>query len=993
MIKRISLLTLVTLLCFSSGLFAQNKKNRQTILQETNRLYLQKLSRIWTERNAAAKKEAEKKAREMGWPIKGSENGRAFELMRLTPDGKPVYYQTDNFYAAKTINTDELYNGGSLGLNIQGQNMIVGIWDGGPVRGTHNFLNGRVIQKDGVTFTGPDDLNRHATHVTGTMIAGNTTRYRGMAFEATAWAHDWNNDDAEMAVRASEGLLVSNHSYGMRAFDFMGNRLVDVYWFGKYSVDARNWDDIMYNAPYYLIVDAAGNDRSFSANGPDKGGYDMLTGNSTNKNGITVAAVRRVTSYSGPNSVIMSNFSNWGPTDDGRIKPEISSQGVNVGSCVSDSDIAIATYSGTSMAAPSVTGSLILLQQLYNETYGNYMRSATLKGLTLHTAREAGTHPGPDYAFGWGLMDTAGAAEAIVNNGLTSLIKQITLHQGETYSFTVNVPRNSPQTLRASICWTDPAGQVITGTPTDLLDNPTPALVNDLDIRVTDENGTVYYPWKLDPANPSHAAVTGDNVVDNFEKVRVLNASGTYTITVSHKNILKYNKQDVSIVVTGISNPFAINSVNGDSRDICADTNTSATFDLRYTKSSSISGSTTFSLNGLPAGATATFTPSSLTADGTFSLQIDGLDNVDAGMYNLEVVGTNGNVQIVKELLLHVLKNTFAPQNLLTPDDGALDMKKPFSLEWEEHPNAQRYQLQIAVNSDFSNVIIDEIVNNTSYLITESTYGISNDGSTYYWRVKPINDCAEGNFSTPRSFATLQIICTQNFNTTQVTIPSTANTTPIESVINLAQSTIVSKTKVYVSISHTKISDLEIKLVSPQGTEVILNQSGTCQGNYQDIQVMYDDDSDKNLECYDTSPAIRDDVKPFESLATFNGEDAQGDWTLSISDPVNGDGGSLNLWALEICEENWLGVENQDFELFNVWPNPSNGQINVQLSAGKLIDLRLMDMSGREVFHRTYNNTGGTFTRNVVFGHLQKGVYLLQANSDNKAGTKRIIIK
>ncbi len=981
---------LITFIMFSFVLFAQNKKEEKKVLNETNRQYLQELSRLWTAQNLKAKQAALQKAEEMGWPIRGSRNGRAFELMRLTPEGEPVYYQTDNFYAAKSINTDKLYNGGGLGLNIQGQNMIVGIWDGGAVRGTHNFLNGRVIQKDGTVFNGANDLNRHATHVTGTLIAGNTTRYRGMAFEATAWASDWFNDDAEMAARASEGLLVSNHSYGMRAFNFYGQRLIDVYWFGKYSNDARNWDEIMFNAPYYLIVDAAGNDRSYSYNGPDKGGYDMLTGNSTNKNGITVAAVARVSSYNGPNSVQMSSFSNWGPTDDGRIKPELSAQGVNVGSCVSDSDIAIDTYSGTSMAAPSVTGSLILLQQLFNETYGNYIRSATLKGLALHTAREAGNHPGPDYAFGWGLMNTAAAAETIVNNGLTSYIKEITLHQGETYSFTVNA--DGSQALMASICWTDPAGHVLTGTPTDLLDNPTPALVNDLDIRIT-KNGTTYYPWKLNPANYSAAATTGDNTVDNFEKIQVNNPSGTYTITVSHKADLRYNKQDFSLIVTGISNPFAINSTDGDSRDICSDNTTSTTYNLRYTKAASTTGATNFSLNGLPAGASATFTPASLSADGTFSLQIDGLDNVPAGIYNLEVVGTNAGQQMVKELQLHVLKDTFASQNLLSPDDGALDMKRPFNLEWEAHPNAQKYQLQIAVNQNFSNIILDETVNNTSYLIKKNTYGISDDGSTYYWRVKPINDCAEGDFSTPRSFTTLQIVCTQNFNTNSVSIPSTANSTPIESVINFAQSSTVSNTKVYVSINHTNISDLEIKLISPQGTEVVLDQSGTCQGNYQDIQVIYDDESENNLECNPDSPAIRDDVKPFEALSTFNGEDAQGNWTLSISDPVNGNGGSLNLWALEICEELWQDVEEQQFELFKVWPNPSDGQISVQLSAGKLIDLRLIDLSGREVFHRTYNNLNNTFTKEVVLGHLKKGIYLLQINSADKSGVKRIIIK
>jgi len=981
-------LSFLFILFFLSG-FSQTRKERIQILSHSNTSQLLYLQNKFTMANTKAKQEAVQRAKIMGWPVKGIDHGVAFELVRLTADGQPVYYQTENYYAAKTINTDKLYSGGNLGLNIQGQNMIVGIWDGGAVRATHQFLTGRVTQRDGAIFNGPDDLNRHATHVTGTMIANGVTRYRGMAFNASVWAQDWINDDAEMAARAAEGLLLSNHSYGMRSFNYYGQRLIDVYWFGKYSDEARNWDEIMFNAPYYLAVDAAGNDRYYAANGSNKGGYDMLTGNSTNKNGLTVAAVRRVSSYSSPSSVVMSGFSNWGPTDDGRIKPEISAQGVSVSSCTSDTDTSTDTYDGTSMAAPTVTGSLLLLQQLYHETYGNYIKSATVKALALHTAREAGSHPGPDYAFGWGLMDTAKAAETIVDNGLSSLIKEITLNQGETYSFTVEADGTEP--LMASICWTDPAGHVITGTPADLLDNSTPALVNDLDIRIT-KNSTVYYPWKLNPANPSAAATTGDNLVDNFEKIQVNNASGSYTITISHKGNLKYNKQDVSIIVTGINNPFAVNTTNGAKRAVCTANNTSTTYELLYTKTNNVSGATTFSLNGLPAGASAVFSPPSLSVNGNFNLEITGLDNVAAGLYNLEVVATNGGASVIKNLELHVLKNAFAPMYLLVPADGAIDLKKPFNLEWEPHPNAEEYQLQIAVNPDFSNIILDEIVPATSFLIKEHTYGIT-DGSTYYWRVKPKNQCADGVFSESRSFSTLQIHCTQEFNTTSVNIPTTVNNTPIESHINYSATNIISKTKVFVDIAHTRISDLEIKLISPSNTEVILNQAGTCAGNYQNIQVVYDDASENFLDCHDSSPAIRDDMKPFETLSVLNGEDAQGDWTLQITDSVDGDGGSLNMWALEICEEISAALTDQKFDLFKVWPNPSNGQVNIELNAGRIIDLKLMDLSGRVVFSRVYHNNGDTFTKSIILGHLNKGVYLLQVHSNDKSGIKRIIIK
>ncbi len=972
---------------------AQTKKQRKEITKYYNITTLKNLSEKFSKQFKKEKKEALIIAKQKGWKIKGvDKNGSAYELIRIDTDGNPVYYQTTNYFAAKTIRTDKVYNNGGLGLNLQGQNMIVGLWDGGPVRLTHQKLNGKVVQRDNIAFNGANDLNRHATHVSGTMIAKASPgglSARGMAFDAHEWAHDWNNDAGEMANEAAAGLLVSNHSYGMRSFDYYGNRLIDIYWFGKYNSEARNWDEIMFNAPYYLAIDAAGNDRYYASNGSNKGGYDMLTGNSTTKNGITVAAIRRVNNYSGPSSVHMSGFSNWGPTDDGRIKPDISGQGVSVYSCVSDSDTSYATYDGTSMASPTITGSSILLQQHYHDVYGNYMRASTLKGLILHTADEAGSNPGPDYKFGWGLMNTGKAAVAISDNGIKSIIKEVNLSQGDTYSFTVHADGTKP--LMASICWTDPAGNVITGTPANLLDNPTPALVNDLDIRVT-KNGTTYYPWKLNPASPANAATKGDNLVDNFEKVQVDNPSGDYTITISHKGNLLYGNQKVSIIVTGIAHPFAINSTNGDDKAVCSDLNTSTTYQLHYKPAANTSGNTGFSLTGLPTGASVNINPNSLSAEGDFTVTISNLNNVVAGKYTMEVIGqNNGNTQD-KQIKLHVLKNNFNNQVLINPADASIDLETPFNLEWEENPNAQKYRLQIAYNSNFSNLLFDDDVLNTSYLITENTYGISSGGH-YYWRVKPVNECASGNFSSPRSFTMLNIDCGQAFNQTPVTIPSQANSNPITSILNYPNAVNIDEMHVYVNISHSKISDLKVSLISPSNTSVVLTNSGTCQGNFSNIDVTYRDDATSNIGCNSTPPAIGGETTPFEALANFNGENAGGNWTLKVEDPINYNGGSINIWALEICTKNYAGVENNSFDLFKVWPNPTHNQVNLDLRTNEDIEIKLIDNMGRAVYNKSFKRNNDLFSRKILFGNLKKGVYLLYVRSKNKQALKKLIIE
>ncbi len=482
------------------------------------------------------------------------------ELIDVLPNGEIIYAKTDNAGAALTARANKLYNGGGLGINIQGQNMTAGVWDGGNALNTHQeFIVGGVSKislEDGTTF------EDHPTHVAGTICAqGISSLVRGVAFNSSVKSFDWTGDLAEMTTQAANGLLVSNHSYGTGS-------LGSIWFYGAYDSRARTIDNIAYNNPYYLPVVSAGNDRNeTTAPGSlqiaSKGGYDMIFGHGNAKNVITVAAVGQVNTYTGPSSVAMSSFSSWGPSDDGRIKPDISMKGVNVRSTLSTSDTATGIESGTSMASPGVTGVVLLLQQYYNSLYGNFMRAATVKGLILHTADEAGEFPGPDYQFGWGLINAERAAITILDkgnaNGSKSVIEELTLNNGATFTKTITSSGSSP--LKASISWTDPqAPSPNSGT----IDPSTKYLVNDLDIKIT-KDGTTYYPWKLEGmAVPSESASNNStNNTDNFERIDIQNPSGTYTITVTHKGILTGGNQKFSLITTSENlSTLSISEVN-----------------------------------------------------------------------------------------------------------------------------------------------------------------------------------------------------------------------------------------------------------------------------------------------------------------------------------------------------------------------------------------------------------------------------------------------
>ena len=497
-------------------------------------------------------------------------DGRVIEMINVI-DGQPVYYITDNLGAAQTTRADELWEGGSTGLGISGEGYNqVGSWDAGHVRKTHQeFMDqgvSRAIPKDGNYPT-----HYHSTHVAGTIIAaGVVPNAKGMSYGAELQYWQWTSDDSEMADAAADGLEISNHSYGQisgwnwdnGSWTWYGNPSAsptEDYSFGFYSGSARQWDQIAYNAPNYLIVKSAGNDRgdgpgNAGQNGnPEKDGgtdgYDCISGSGVSKNIMTVGAVNQVSEYTGPESVVMSGFSGWGPADDGRIKPDIVGKGVNVYSTMDGSNTSYAALNGTSMSSPNVAGTLALLQKYYQDTHNEIpMRSATLKGLVLHTADEAGNHPGPDYIFGWGLMNAVRASELITEDTIQVVIDELLLEGGGLHIRDIDVPEGAD--LRVTLCWTDPEGMPVS----PQLNPRDPMLVNDLDITITDASFNIFYPYQLDYDNPSAAASNNSkNYLDNVEMIFMPQAeAGTYTITITHDGWLEGNEQAFSLIISGI---------------------------------------------------------------------------------------------------------------------------------------------------------------------------------------------------------------------------------------------------------------------------------------------------------------------------------------------------------------------------------------------------------------------------------------------------------
>ncbi|MDO1446735.1 S8 family serine peptidase [Rhodocytophaga aerolata] len=336
------------------------------------------------------------------------------------------------------------------------------------------------------------EVSRHATEM-ATIAAGAGNSFitgKGVASGAriTSSAFDDLLPDADESYAALNA-WVQNHSYGTTIENF-------------YGIRAEAFDASANRNPALLHVFSSGNEGfAVSSNGPYQGvkGFANLTGNfKMSKNTLSVGAVDTVGRP--------MPFSSRGPAHDGRIKPEV---------------VAYST-AGSSNAAALVTGTVALLQQAYVQQTGKFPASALLKALLINSAMDAG-QAGIDHVTGYGHVDA-------YRTLLTLKSKHFftgKVNQGEKKKFTLQIPANACQ-LKITLVWNDLAASP----------NANVALVNDLDLQVTDHKGKQWLPWILDTTADSASlhkpAIRAADHLNNVEQISVDSlAAGTYTLSVN----------------------------------------------------------------------------------------------------------------------------------------------------------------------------------------------------------------------------------------------------------------------------------------------------------------------------------------------------------------------------------------------------------------------------------------------------------------------------
>jgi regulation of enolase protein 1 (concanavalin A-like superfamily) len=513
---------------------------------------------------------------------------------------KPVYMFTQNVNAAISTNADRMRMNPAfdpvVGDKISGDGLYVSVNDAALIAEHDEFQlpNGggsRIIHKGDVP---PIDASylvpEHSTHVAGTVGAwGHNPSIIGMAPRVwfRSFIQQYTTEVYSFGMsypgQSVDGTTINPRNAALQIRSVMGTTSLGRYHdFADpsrcvYDSTCKMFDQAMWDNPYYIQFYAAGNYAQANPDDRTISYYATLSVEYPNAKNITaIGAVEDATRDAAGHLTgggALTGFSSRGPTYDGRIKPDLVANGYRVlSSTVNRTSSATnlpLSASGTSMATPNAAGSAVLLVDYFNKRFpGHFLRSSTLRALLVNAADDLG-NPGPDYAYGWGLVNVSNSAEIIkryANVPASRVVAEDSLSANGTFTASYTCDGTGP--IRATLAWIDPAGPYLSPSTGDR----STRLVNDLNLRLISQGGTVYRPYVMpfvtgDGSAPAYddslytaAATTGNNTTDNVEQVVIATPpAGNYTLEVTRSATLTDGAdQKFSLAVSGMAQTLSV---------------------------------------------------------------------------------------------------------------------------------------------------------------------------------------------------------------------------------------------------------------------------------------------------------------------------------------------------------------------------------------------------------------------------------------------------
>jgi len=798
-----------------------------------------------------------------------------------------------------------------VSFGYSGAGVIMGVVDSG-VDLTHPDLSPRIV--GGFTFpgcsspAGGDDNSNggHGTHVAG-IIAG-----QGIGDGAGAGAEADAN-----GFLYGLGVATGAQIYSMASVDcgapwppaagwqelskrgLAGNAIgTNASWTtGEgpahgYQASERTFDMMIRDGDF----DAAGNQPflfAFSA-GNSGPGASTLTAPKEAKNPIVSASS---TNFRAGAITNISSFSSRGPAVDGRILPNISSPGEQIAStrrraggaacatAIAGTSNNYAFCSGTSMASPHTAGAAAIVTEWWRSTHSGATPSpAMVKALLVNGALDiGGAADVPNNNEGWGrihLPRTLGGAVPRHTVDQSVLLTNV----GDIHTISAGID-DPTKPVRITLAYTDAPGAV----------GANPALVNNLDLEVT--NGANTYKGNVLTAGVSATGGTAD-AKNNVENVFLpAGASGSVLVNVRATALPgdgvpgtgDTTDQDFALVCENCSlSPNYTLAPTVGSQEVC--TPNSAAYTLNIGSLLGYTNTVNLSTSNVPAGASANVTPTAVTPPGSATATLNP-GSLTAGSYSFNVDATSAAGP--RTLQLDFTLRTAAPAiaTLTSPTDLTTSAPLRPLLQWNAVAQSARYQVEIATDAGFSNIVLSQEVTGTQFQVPTPLQ----PETQYFWRVRGENGCGDGVYSTVSRFTTAFLFCSTSPTAIPDNVPAGVN-----SDVVVTRTGALTDVDVIVRITHTWPGDVSLRLThaaTNTSVNVGTRLGGTsCQTD--DVDARFNDSAPAVITCRATVPGIGGELRPTAVLSAFNTLALNSTWRLNVSDNAGQDTGTLTEWCL-----------------------------------------------------------------------------------------------
>jgi hypothetical protein len=482
---------------------------------------------------------------------------------------------------------------------------------------------------------------------------------------------------------------------------------------------------------------------------------------------------------------------------------------------------------------------------------------------------------------------------------------------------------------------------------------------------------------------------------DGIEDIIVPNSATTSArILVEAANNIFYNVNASNFTIDATTSTFLVNNTSGE-QGVCNFGNESASYNLNLDFVNGFSESVSLTASGQPSGASVVFSPATVNSDENVVMTVTNLDGATAQMYTINVQATSTTLTKSANVNLNLTEQVASLLTLVSPVNGVINTSLTQTLSWNEDSNATSYDIEIASDVNFTNLLYSDNVTVNYYLPANLI-----EDTLYYWRVVAKNNCSESNYSSTFSFTT--ITCNTCISFGETSFGTSTTLVQFNTINNISE-----KPSGYGD--YTAINTV-VKLNESHDLTVNVNTDGSYRVQVKawidwNQNCSFDDDGEE----YDLGFAYNTTDDPTDlsplSITVPSGANI-GNTVMRVSSRytnstitypsscMEGFDGEVEDYTI-IVEDVTASIEDFSFNGFNIYPNPTKGTftLNLEVVNTAKVSVQLYDVRGRLIGEKNYFNTNINFSESVFFEKAGTGLYLVKITNGNKQTTRKILIK